>query len=97
MKQKQIAKAIPRAHGGAVQMRIVEKIELHLLAELSKEVTEDVAGALADFQGIDVALELKDDWTLADPFACILEGEHPELRTGRLWVFSVTVREEVRA
>ncbi len=93
MKQEQVAKATQRAHGGAEQVEIVEKIEQELLTELNRNVTEDVVGALADFQGIDVALELKNDWTLADPFACILGGQYPELRIGRLWVFSVSVRE----
>ncbi len=93
MKQEQVAKATQRAHSGAVQTEIVEKIELKLLTELNRNVTEEVAGALADYQGIDIALELKNDWTLADPFACILGGQHPELRIGRLWVFSVSVRE----
>lgn len=79
---------------------IIERINKRLIdldEEYLAHVTEQELGGMAHYLGTDVATELKHDTTLADPWACILEGKHPEMGKGRFWLFSIKVSKEVRA
>ncbi|MCX9011759.1 MAG: hypothetical protein OIN66_11635 [Candidatus Methanoperedens sp.] len=100
METIQVAEAtVNKALVSAVKLQnieLVEIIEQQALCEVADICTEDEIEVVARYHGFDAALELKNDETLADPFECILHGMHPRVM-GKLWFFSVKVREELMA
>lgn len=97
METVQVAETIVAPLGAVQNRRIVEIIEKRLITDLAGDVTEGTMSALADYLETDLALELMPDRTPADPFACILEGKHPETKKSKLWCFSIKLREELRS
>src|SRR5574341_307561 len=90
----QVAKATQTqgAHGGAEKdfKFKTEDIEQKLIGEVSGNISLEIVESYSLIEDVDVALELKNDTTLADPFECILHGMHPRV-TGKLWLYSVRV------
>ncbi len=75
---------------------IFKRINKTFIGEGNNSCTEIELDALRQFLGKDFALELKNDRTLADPWACILHGKHPAMQGGKFYLFSIEITEEVR-